>query len=154
MTIDVTTNQQYIDLKGQYDQQISDDETIKQDLQDLKNLEGQLANMPVDCDEYMGISEAIGLKKQDLNRLDPDGSIQKRFNDGDDVIQDTESAEEQQLYLLGIALTGDDAVTRAKHLGKLVTNVDPDDKDKKKHRHASGHHEPRHGGLRHARRDR
>src|ERR1700761_2236527 len=104
MSVDLSTNSQYTALQQQYDSQISSDTQIQDLYNQLKPLESAFATMGDSDPNREATQGQITNLLQQLNYLDPSGSVRSQMDAGKDPVADLQSQENTALGALATSL--------------------------------------------------
>ncbi len=123
MSIDATTNSQYIALKQSYDKQIDTDEQMKKWAGDMKDLQKQMQSCDPNSEDGKKLKAMFDKLTASMNELDPDGSIRKAISDGKDPAADLKKEEAEALSSLVTVLNGQEAIEQAEAAGKKASGL-------------------------------
>ncbi|MEJ1965648.1 MAG: hypothetical protein WDO56_30495 [Gammaproteobacteria bacterium] len=133
MTIDATSNSQYIALKQSYDDKIDKAPTARKYYDVLKEAKDQLAQSgaPAGSAYAKSLQDKVDKAQAALDYFDPDGSLRKEFDAGksaSDVNAGLNQEETQALGHLAAVLEGADAIAQADAQSKKLRGqgMEPD----------------------------
>jgi len=112
MTIDVTSNSQYIQLKQSYDQKIDLETQIQGGLDKLNDIGHQMSSLDPHSDQWKQLQDQYNAQMNKLQGLDPDGSVRRAMTGGESA-QTLKAEEATALNNLGSVLIGQDAIEQA-----------------------------------------
>jgi hypothetical protein len=121
MTIDVTSNSQYVSLKQSYDQQINRDQQLVDGVDNLNTLRGQMQTLNPLSPEYAEANKQCNAILDNLQKLDPDGSIRAKLDNNTESVSKLKDQEVEALQTLGVVLIGQDALQQAQAAAAAAT---------------------------------
>ena len=123
MTIDVTTNSQYVSLKQSYDQRIDRDQQLQGGVSQLKDLTSQMQGLDPHSQKWQDLQKQYNATMGNLQKLDPDGSIRNALTSGTENVEQLKDQEVDALKNLGIVLIGQDAIQQAHDAAAQATGA-------------------------------
>lgn len=123
MTIDVTSNSQYIALKQSYDKQIDRDQQIEQGLDDLKSMTTKMSTLDPHSKEYHDLDVSMKSTTDKLEKLDPGGAIRGKIVAGTESAEQLTQQETEALSTLATVLDGQEAVKAANAAGAQAAGI-------------------------------
>jgi hypothetical protein len=123
MTIDVTSNSQYVSLQKSYEQRIDTDQKIIDGVDKLNTLRGNMSALDPHSQKYADMNKQCNSILDNLKKLDPDGSIRTKLDNNSESITQLKDQEVEALKTLGTVLIGQDAIQQAHDAAAQATGA-------------------------------
>jgi hypothetical protein len=121
MSVDLTTNSQYLALQKQYQDQIDTASNAESIYKLMKGVQDALDSMDPSDPTWDNQQALLVNYSSQLDKVDPDGSLRKEMDAGEDPITDLQSQESNALGALATTLFQQDAASQLEASGGVKT---------------------------------